>query len=186
MGIPTYIVRRSLRTRSVRLSVYPDGRVVVSAPRFVSLRRIRQFVESRAGWIGDRMNAFRERGVPIADPVRAKKAYLEHKEAARILVHDRLAHFNQIYGFSYKRVCIKNQKTRWGSCSKRGNLNFSYRVALLPPHLTDYIVIHELCHLAEMHHGEAFWQLVARCCPQYMEYRRALRQYALYTADSHA
>ncbi len=183
MIIPTYIVRRSLRARSVRLSVYPDGRVTVSAPRFVSLRRIQQFVESRAGWIGERMNFFRARGVPIADPARAKTSYLKHKEAARTLVHDRLAYVNQVYGFSYKRVCIKNQRTRWGSCSKKGNLNFSYRLLFLPLHLADYVIVHELCHLKEMNHAPAFWELVSRACPTYVELRRELRGYALHTAE---
>ncbi len=183
MIIPTYVVRRSLRTRSVRLSVYPDGRVTVSAPRFVSLRRIQQFVESRAEWIGERMDVFRARGVSMIDPARAKTSYLEHKEAARILVHDRLAYLNQVYGFSYKKVFIKNQKTCWGSCSKKGNLNFSYRLLFLPPRLVDYVIVHELCHLQEMNHAPAFWKLVSRVCPAYMELRRELRGYALHTAD---
>ncbi len=179
MAIPSYVVRRSLRARSVRLSVYPDGRVVVSAPRFVPLVFIKRFVETKAEWIEERMNLFRARGVPVVDPARAKKSYLEHKEAARVLVHDRLSHLNQAYGFSYKKVFIKNQKTCWGSCSKKGNLNFSYRLLFLPPHLADYIIAHELCHLKEMNHGAAFWALVSQIFPQYAILRRELRRHVL-------
>jgi len=84
-----------------------------------------------------------------------------HGETARTLVHSRLEHFNKFYNFSYKRVFIKSQSTRWGSCSSKGNLNFNYRIALLPSHLADYIIVHELCHLKEFNHGKSFWDLVA-------------------------
>lgn len=108
-------------------------------------------------------------------PRRSRPSYLKHKERARALVHARLAHFNAAYGFSWGRVAIKNHKSRWGSCSKKGNLNFSYRIALLPAELADYIIIHELCHLGEFNHSPAFWALVARTCPSYRACRSALR-----------
>ncbi len=97
----------------------------------------------------------------------SQKEYLLHKETARKLVHERLKYFNQFYGFKYNKVSIRNQKTRWGSCSKSGNLNFSYKLVLLPPHLSDYIIIHELCHLKEFNHSQAFWDLVAQQAPDY-------------------
>lgn len=108
-------------------------------------------------------------------PRRSRRDYAKYKEAARALAHARLAHFNQAYGFAIGRVAIRNQKTRWGSCSKRGNLNFSYRIALLPPVLADYVIVHELCHLGEFNHSPAFWALVARACPDHRALRRALR-----------
>lgn len=105
--------------------------------------------------------------------------YILNKEQARAFVHDRLQVLNQHYCFDYKRVSIRNQKTRWGSCSKRGNLNFNYRIARLPVHLADYIIVHELCHLKEFNHSHAFWSLVARAIADYRDRRRELRQVSL-------
>lgn len=105
------------------------------------------------------------------------KHYLEHKEAARELVLARLVYFNQSYGHEWKRVAIRNQKSRWGSCSQKGNLNFNYRILFLPPELQDYIIVHELCHLKELHHRESFWQLVAIQLPDYEALKFALRLY---------
>jgi predicted metal-dependent hydrolase len=95
------------------------------------------------------------------------KHYLAHKELARTLVHARLQYFNQHYQFSYKRVAIKNQRRCWGSCSSLQNLNFNYKLYFLPPHLCDYIIVHELCHLAELNHGQKFWDLVEQQIPDY-------------------
>lgn len=111
----------------------------------------------------------------------SRKNYLEHKEQARNLVTERLEHFKKIYvasSFVFKvgRVSIRNQKTRWGSCSKKGNLNFNYRIALLPEALADYIIVHELCHIGEFNHSRDFWNLVSVACPNYIEIRKELKQ----------
>lgn len=120
----------------------------------------------------------------VSSPKRRMNAshprYLNNKEAARKLVHDRLAHFNVAYGFEYNRVSIKNQKTMWGSCSKKGNLNFNYRLALIPPELADYVIVHELCHLQELNHSKRFWSLVARTIPDYAQRRKALKTHRLH------
>jgi predicted metal-dependent hydrolase len=104
-----------------------------------------------------------------------KKRYLEHREAARTFVHARLEALNAHYGFSYNRVAIRDQRSRWGSCSQKKNLNFNYRLVFLPPHLADYVIVHELCHLAEFNHGPAFWDLVAQVVPQHRACRGELR-----------
>ena len=104
------------------------------------------------------------------------KHYTENKEAARALILERLAYFNQYYGYEWNRVSIRNQRRCWGSCSSKKNLNFSYKLLLLPPHLCDYIIVHELCHLKEMNHGKAFWQLVAETLPDYKTRIKELKQ----------
>jgi predicted metal-dependent hydrolase len=101
---------------------------------------------------------------------------LQYKEAARKLVHERLEHFNQFYHFEYKKVFIKAHVTRWGSCSNKGNLNFNYKIALLPAHLADYIIVHELCHLGEFNHSHKFWDLVEKTLSNYVELRKELRE----------
>ena len=100
--------------------------------------------------------------------------YLKYKEVARGLVRERLEYFNTLYGYKWGRIAIKDHKSRWGSCSKKGNLNFNYRVVLLPPHLADYIVVHELCHLGELNHSPRFWALVERALPDWRARRAEL------------
>jgi len=79
----------------------------------------------------------------------------------------RIEYYNRHYNFTFNRVAIRNQRRCWGSCSSLKNLNFNYKILLLPDHLQDYIVVHELCHLAELNHGQQFWDLVAQQIPDY-------------------
>lgn len=105
------------------------------------------------------------------------KHYTDHKEAARQVIHARLEYWNKHYNLTYKRVAIRNQRRSWGSCTSLGNLNFSYKILFLPPELADYIVVHELCHLKELNHGEKFWSLVTETIPDYLDRRSALKKY---------
>ena len=107
---------------------------------------------------------------------RNRRQYLKVKEATRALVHERLAHFNQSYGHKVGKVFIKNHKTRWGSCSQKGNLNFNYKLVFLPAEIADYIIVHELCHIAQFNHSPAFWALVERAVPHHKQLRRDLRR----------
>jgi len=107
--------------------------------------------------------------------------YHTHREQARALVHERLAYWNAHYGCSYGRVAIRDQRTRWGSCSSKQNLNFNYRIVFLPQHLADYIIVHELCHLLELNHGPQFWSHVARTMPAYEAHILELRALNMHT-----
>ena len=102
--------------------------------------------------------------------------YLKYKNEALEFVCQRVSYYNQLYDFKFNRISIRNQRTRWGSCSKKGNLNFNYRLLILPQYLADYIIIHELCHLKEMNHSQGFWNLVARVFPNHLEIRKKLRK----------
>lgn len=119
-------------------------------------------------WKWIRVRRPRKRGV------RATAQYQAHKEAARSFVHARLEVLNAQYGFVYGKVAIRDQKSRWGSCSSKKNLNFNYRILFLPSALADYIIVHELCHLGEFNHSPAFWRLVARVIPDHVSLRRQL------------
>lgn len=171
--------RVSTRAKRLRIAVHHDGHVVVVRPRRMSARIAEQFVRDRKSWIEEKVAYFMKRKARVlreTPQVALVGTYVKYKEEARALVHARLAHYNQFYNFTYHTVAIRNQKSRWGSCSKRGNLNFNYKIALLPPYLADYIVVHELCHLGELNHSEKFWQLVARTTPTYKEMRKELRE----------
>ena len=103
--------------------------------------------------------------------------YIKHKEAAREIVTSRVIFWNQIYNFKYNRIAIKNQKSRWGSCSSLQNLNFNYKLVFLPAELLDYIVVHELCHLKELNHGHNFWREVEKTIPDYRNRILLLREF---------
>lgn len=105
----------------------------------------------------------------------SESEYAQHRIAAKAFVEKRLPELNMYYGHEYQRVTIKNQKTRWGSCSQKKNINIHYRVVHLRPDLADYVLTHELCHLKEMNHSRAFWNLVAETIPHYRVLRAELQ-----------
>ena len=114
-------------------------------------------------------------------PKRNRAAYKKYKETARALVKSRIAYYNARYQCTVNRIAIKNSKTRWGSASKKGNLNFHYKIALLEPLLADYVIVHELCHLKEFNHSKQFWQLVALAVPNHKEVRKKLKNLSLWS-----
>lgn len=105
--------------------------------------------------------------------------YEEHKEKARELVHARLAYWNQFYGYTYKRVAIRNQRSRWGSCSSKQNLNFNYKLIFLPLELVDYVIVHELCHLKHFNHSAVFWLAIGETVSDYEIRKEELRKISL-------
>ena len=109
-----------------------------------------------------------------------RKQYLLYKEQARAIITERVGHFSEKYvaslqGLKVGRITIRNQRSRWGSCSRHGNLNFNYKIAFLAPELRDYVIVHEICHIKEFNHGRDFWNLVGETTPNYLELRRKLR-----------
>jgi predicted metal-dependent hydrolase len=137
------------------------------------LSAISRVLTTHDAWLARAVQSLGVSGV--VDPERVRAEYLAHRESARALVTRELERINEHYGFVYGRVSIRNTTSRWGSCSSKKNLNFSYRVLFLPAHLREYVLVHELCHLREMNHGPAFWALVAETIPDYRVRRRAVR-----------
>ncbi len=166
-------VRESVRIRHLRIVVETDGTVVAVRPPGYSDIKTAAFLEEKRGWIESKIRYFQKRKHKIR--IKSSRAdFLKYKKSALDLATSRLAHFNQFYGFSYKNISIRNQKTRWGSCTKKGNLQFNYKIALLPPEHADYIIVHELCHLGQFNHSKKFWDLVRVQIPNYKELRKAL------------
>ncbi len=171
-----YQIRSSSRARNMRLSIYADGRFIVTKPHRLSDRAIEHFIVQKSAWI---LSKIKKIGPirPLISPAEDRKKYLQHKEEARRLVEERVGHFNKIYGFKFNRIAIRNQNTCWGSCSRRANLNFNYKILFLPEKLANYIIIHELCHLKELNHSRRFWNLLAMVMPDYLEIRRELKKF---------
>jgi hypothetical protein len=108
--------------------------------------------------------------------VKIKRRFtIKKREQARRFVQNKVNYFNQFYNFKVNRIAIKNQRTRWGSCSSKGNLNFNYKIIYLRAELADYLIVHELCHLGELNHSRRFWALVAKTTPNYVRINKKLK-----------
>ena len=97
------------------------------------------------------------------------------RERIQTFIEEKVSHYASVMGVSYGRITMRNQKTRWGSCSSVGNLNYNWKLVLMPPGVLDYVVVHELAHRREMNHSAAFWKVVATWMPDYKKYRKWLR-----------
>ncbi len=171
-----YTLKMSKRARRMRLAIYCDGNFVVTAPRGMDLNMVERFVNAKSRWIMNKLNYFKAFQNTIFAKTN-KADFLECKQQAQLSIENRIRYFNKSCRFKFNKINIKNQKTRWGSCSKKGNLNFNYKIALLPRHIADYIVAHELCHLTEFSHSKKFWNLVENLVPNYLEAKKELRGY---------
>lgn len=178
-----YQIKKSVRARRLRVTVHCDARVIVTAPFYFSdfracpelNRRAERFLKEKANWVLSKIDYFL-RSRKILRISGGKREYKKRREQAREFIFKKVESINKIYNFSFKKISIKNQKIRWGSCSKKGNLNFNYKIIFLPERLAEYIIAHELCHLREFNHSRNFWNLLSAAVPEYRECRRELRK----------
>jgi len=166
---------RSSRAKRISISVKVD-RVRVAVPEGVSMKKAQKFVESKREWINKHVQRLKELKRTYKKPSTLQNIERAHAKTVLILTLEILA---KKHGFSYNRVFIKNQKTLWGSCSHKNNINLNVKLILLPEQLREYIILHELVHLKVKNHSSKFWNELARLCPDYRERRRELRTYRL-------
>ena len=140
------------------------------------VRRINEFVESKEDWINKNVKRVLENPAPKPREFTPEEKKRLVKQA-RILITQRVEHYAPIVGVSYNRIAIKDTKTRWGSCSSKGNLNFNCLLMLTPEYVQDYVVVHELCHRKEMNHSKAFWAEVESVLPEYREAKVWLKEH---------
>jgi predicted metal-dependent hydrolase len=170
-----YTLREHPRARRINITVRRDGTVWVTKPKRVSMREVEGFVEKCGEWIVRTQEKFSR--LPKTSRIEpSRKEYEKYKKIARRYIAGRISHFNSLYRVRFSNITIRNQRSRWGSCSRRGTLSFNYRIVFLPEHLADYIVVHELCHLKEMNHSKRFWALVSETIPDHPACRRELRR----------
>ena len=170
-NIPYRIIRSSRRTISVQITL--SGEVLVRCPKRMSNGDIRRFVESKSGWIEKHLE---KRTAAARLPVFTDEQLQILARQARQTIPERVAHFAPLVGVTYGRITIRSQHTLWGSCSSKGNLNFSCLLMLTPPEVLDYVVVHALCHRKEMNHSARFWAEVGRVMPDYEIQRKWLRE----------
>ena len=174
-----YKVLRS-RRRTISIEVNRDLEVIVRAPRWVAKRDIRYFVDEKEGWIIKtiaRLERERELQKDQPDERLTQEELNDLIKKAREVIPKRVEYYAQLIGVTYGRITIRHQKTRWGSCSARGNLNFNCLLMLAPPEVLDAIVVHELCHRKEMNHSERFYREVHRIYPDYDKWNRWLKDH---------
>lgn len=170
-----YTLRKTRRARRLRLVVYCDASIVVSSPYYINNNTVESFLKRRAAdWILRKIAYFRKIGGYWRLKGTAEE-YLKYRLQALERVRNTVRDVNMIYNFGFKKISIKNQKLRWGSCSRNGNLNFNYKVVFLDENELRYLVAHELCHLKEFNHSKRFWDLVAIAVPNYKIVYRQLK-----------
>lgn len=173
------IIRSSRKT--LGLEVTPEGMIRIRAPYGVSEDVILRFLESKSAWIQKSLAKVRARQEQLKEE-EAQYGKLTEAELkvlkmqAEEVFPARAAFYAGKMGISYGRITIRRQKTRWGSCSQRGNLNFNCLLMMAPPGVVDYVVVHELCHRIEMNHSPRFWKLVGEVYPNYDRWKRWLKE----------
>lgn len=157
------------RRKTIGITVYPDGRIVLRMPMGEPLENGRRFILEKQGWIRSKLQTNEER----QEDAQAAGGFLSNAEITRLAdeagkdLYRRVLHFLPIVGVSIGRVTIRCQKSRWGSCSSAGNINLNCLLMLAPPEIRDYVVVHELSHRLEMNHSPRFWKEVERVLPDY-------------------
>lgn len=165
------IIRSSRKTLSIQIS--PEGTVVVRCPRKLSIRTVESFVEEKRPWIEKHL-ALRL-AQPQLPPFTPEELNALAEQSRQVLP-ERVAYYASLLGVSYGRITIRAQRSRWGSCSAKGNLNFNCLLMLTPSEVRDYVVVHELCHRLELNHSQRFWARVEGIVPDYKLHRKWLKE----------
>lgn len=170
-----YSVVRSDR-RSVAIQIKPDGTVVVRAPHRVTDRQIETFVEQKRQWIEAHLKKMQAARASLPDTAPLTREQVQQlAQQALTVIPERVRHYAPLVGVTYGRITIRDQRSKWGSCSGKGNLNFNCLLMLMPPEILDSVVVHELCHRKHMDHSAAFYAEVRRVFPDYDRCARWLK-----------
>ena len=162
------------RRKTIAIQIDREGQVIVRTPYGITKRQVEEFLDEKKDWLlqtRQRVEKRKTEQIPISEEVRR-----EGIERAKRIFPERTAYFAKRMGVDYGRITIREQKTRWGSCSSKGNLNFNWKLVLLAPELLDYVVVHELAHRREMNHSKNFWKIVEVELPDYREHLRRLKE----------
>lgn len=219
-----YTLKRSKRSRSIKISLNQKGAVSVSAPGYVSIKDIESFINKSSDWITQQQkkvvsrestetettvmvfgkNYHKKKIYSTTDPIgifiratelicntitpfttpsweEREKRQLERffKNAAENYIIPRTHHWAEKMSTKFNRITLRQQTSRWGSCSSKGNLNFNWRLVHFSPEIIDYVIIHELAHRTHMDHSPRFWNLVAQYDPDHLKHRNTLKKYSV-------
>lgn len=174
-NIPYRVIRSKRKT--IALHITKNGEVEVRAPYHFPENKISPFVLAHQDWILKHLNKLSAQKEALSTvPKLTEQELCVLREKAKILLPQRVEFYAKQMGITYGNITIRCQKTRWGSCSAKGNLNFNCLLLLTPEWVIDYVVVHELCHRKEMNHSAAFWREVEKAYPNYKESYQWLKQ----------
>ena len=171
------VIRSNRKT--VAIQVNSDLGVTVRAPRSALEKDIEEILKKKEAWISKHIEKIKETKERVeAEPTEklTREKVIALAEEALKVIPERVEYFAKVIGVTYGKITVRNQKTRWGSCSSKGNLNFNCLLMLAPPEVLDYVVVHELCHRKQMNHSKAFWLEVEKVLPNYKEVRKWLKE----------
>lgn len=178
--------------KSLGIQIKEDASIHVRAPIFARKHDVEAFVMDKKDWIYKHFTEMSARlasaPAPQLTPAMEKQIALLEKrfrKAAREYFPRRCAELQKLTGGYYTKITIRDQKTRWGSCSQTGTLSFNYRLMMAEPAVIDYVIIHELCHLTHMNHSKAFWDKVAGIMPDYKIHRKWLKEHGNELTEAH-
>ncbi len=176
-NINIFVIRSKRKTLSLEIR---DGLVKARVPYYITDRDIRTFIEKHSDWVIRKLADVRVMMDRTANDTVEKIPAIssltkEELASIREAFLKQVSYYAEIMGVSYGRITIRNQRTRWGSCSSKGNLNFNYKLYYMPKELMDYVIIHELAHRVYMNHSKEFWSLVGNYCPDYQRCRQKLK-----------
>ena len=169
-----YIFIRSNR-KTIGITIKRDGSVILRAPLYCSVRKAEKFLLEKMDWIEETRNRLlEEKKVSDEDAFSSEELATIRKQAKKI-IPPLVEEISREIGVDYGRISIRAQRSRWGSCSAKGNLNFNCLLVLLPENVRRYVIVHELCHLKELNHSKRFWYEVSKYQPTYREDRKQLK-----------
>lgn len=177
--LPYTLIRSSRKSCSISIST--DGQITLRVPLHTTEKEISRVLIDKRIWIITHYLKMQQKlqSRPVSNLTDAQRTALEQRyiSAAKDYFPKRVSYYHQFTGGNYNRITIRDQKTRWGSCSAKGTLSFNWRLMLAPPAILDYVVVHELCHLTHMNHSAAFWQKVESIYPDYHAARKWLKDH---------
>lgn len=171
------VIRSNRKT--VAIQVNSDLSVTVRAPYSASEKDIEEILKKKEAWISrhiEKIKKTKERFEAEPTEKLTREKVIALAEEALKVIPERVEYFAKVIGVTYGKITVRNRKTRWGSCSSKGNLNFNCLLMLAPPEVLDYVVVHELCHRKQMNHSKAFWLEVEKVLPNYKEVRKWLKE----------
>ncbi|MFQ9824944.1 MAG: M48 family metallopeptidase [Mediterraneibacter faecis] len=171
------VIRSNRKT--VAIQVNSDLSVTVRAPYSASEKDIEEILKKKEAWISrhiEKIKKTKERFEAEPTEKLTREKVIALADEALKVIPERVEYFAKVIGVTYGKITVRNQKTRWGSCSSKGNLNFNCLLMLAPPEVLDYVVVHELCHRKQMNHSKAFWLEVEKVLPNYKEVRKWLKE----------
>lgn len=171
-----YIIKKSRRT-TISVQITPDQKLLVKAPAYTSIKEVEEFLREKRDWIIKQINRTKVTSQQAAQMgILSDKEIRKLKRDAKKIIPERVEYYAKLSGITYNRIFIRLQKSRWGSCSIEGNLNFNALLALMPLEVLDSVVVHELCHRRHMDHSKAFYDEVLEIFPDYKKWDKWLKQ----------